>query len=142
VATVSLATVNENVELPPPTPSGWLTSHETTHSPLGNGFGTDTVRETVSTPTCGVPTAKGEPLQTTSTVLVAPNGLANVSSNEGGEASTVLLAAGVDETSELSAAWAWGRANAPTPAMATNTVRARRKARMGGEVLFMLVAQR
>ncbi len=142
MATVSLAIVNENVELPPPTPSGWVTSQETTHSPFGKGFGTDTVRETPSIPTCGVPTAIGDPLHTTSTVFVTPSGLAKLSSNDGGEASTVLPAAGVDETNELSAASAWGRANAPMPAIAANTVSARRKARMGGEVLFMQVAQR
>ena len=85
-------------------PSGWLTSQETTHSPFGRAFGTDTDNVLPSTPTCGVPTATGDPLHTTWMVFVEPSGLANVSSNEGGDVSTVLLAAGVDETSELSAA--------------------------------------
>ena len=69
----------------------------------------------------GVPTAIGDPLQTTSTVLVAPSGEANVSSSDGGEASTVLPAAGVDDTSVLSAASTCGTANAPTAAMPTMT---------------------
>ena len=60
-----------------------------------------------------MPTAIGEPLQTTSTVLVAPSGLANVSSSDGGDVSTVLPAAGDDETSVLSAASTFGTANAP-----------------------------
>src|ERR1700741_640190 len=68
------------VPLPAETPSGELTNQETTQSPFGSGFGTVTDNVTPSRPTCGVPTANGEPLHTTSTVLVAPRGLAKVNS--------------------------------------------------------------
>ena len=110
--------------------------------PLGSGLGTVTVSETPSTPTCGVPTANGDPLQTTCTLFVAPSGLANVSNNEGGEVSTVLSGSGVDVTRVLSAAWAIGAANAPIATTPKQTARARRMARVGEQVLFMLVAQR
>jgi hypothetical protein len=147
VATVSFAIVKRNVELPPLCPSGCVTSQETAHSPLGSGFGTETLSETPSTPTCGVPTAIGAELQTTSTVLVAPSGAANVSRSEAGEASTVVPAAGDDDTSVLSAASACGTARVPTTAMPTmvagpRTAMARLMARMGEGSLFMQVTQR
>jgi hypothetical protein len=147
VPTVSLAIVNKNVELPPPCPSGWLTCHATAHSPFGNGFGTDTLSEMPSSPTCGVPTAIGDPLHTTSTVFVAPSGVANVIDNVGGDVSIVLPAAGLDETIVLSAASTRETDNALIAAMPTNTARAntaraRRVTRMGEKVLFMQVAQR
>jgi hypothetical protein len=147
VATVSLAIVNKNVELPPPCPSGWLTCHATAHSPFGSGFGTDTLSETPSSPTCGVPTAIGDPLHTTSTVFAAPSGVANVIDSVGGDDSTVLPAAGLDETIVLSAASTLVTENAPNATMPTNTARAnaaraRRMTRMGDKVLFMQVAQR
>jgi hypothetical protein len=106
----------------------------------------ETLRETPSGPTWGVPTAIGAPLQTTSTVLVAPSGLANVNKRVGGEVSTVLPAAGDDETNVLSAASTRVAATPPAMEMPTRVAkakrRARRTARGGGEVLFMLVAQR
>jgi hypothetical protein len=142
VPTVSLAIVNRKLELPPLCASGWLTCHETTHSPFGNGLGTVTLSDRPSSPTAGLPTAIGDPLQATWTVLVAPSGFANVSSSDGGEVSIVLLAAGVDETIVLSAAATRGTAKLPTAAIPANTTRARRRARAGGEVLFMQVAQR
>ena len=80
-------------------------------------------------------------------VLVAPSGLAKVSSSEGGDASTVMPAVGVDETSELSAASTRATPKAPTAMMPAKMARAkaaeaRQMARAGGEVLFMQVAQR
>ena len=65
VPTVSLAIVNRKLELPPLCASGWLTCHETTHSPFGKGFGTVTLSDTPSNPTAGLPTASGDPLQAT-----------------------------------------------------------------------------
>jgi hypothetical protein len=142
VATVSLAIVNRKLELPPLCASGWLTCHETTHSPFGSGFGTVTLSDTPSSPIAGLPTAIGDPLQATWTVLVAPSGLANVSSSDGGDVSTVLPAVGEDDTIVLSAAAARGTANPPTAVTPAKTTRARRRARADGEVLFMQVAQR
>jgi hypothetical protein len=104
VPTVSLAMVKRKLELPPLCASGWLTCHETTHSPFGSGFGTVTLSDFPSNPTAGLPTAIGDPLHATWTVLVAPSGFANVSNSEGGDVSTVVPAAGVDETIVLSAA--------------------------------------
>jgi hypothetical protein len=142
VPTVSLAIVNRKLELPPLCASGWLTCHDTTHSPFGSGLGTVTLSDTPSNPTAGLPTAIGDPLQATWTVLVAPSGLANVSSSDGGDVWTVLPAVGEDETIVLSAAAARGTANPPTAATPAKTTRARRRARADGEVLFMQVAQR
>jgi hypothetical protein len=49
----SLATVKLNVELPALAPLGSVTSHDTTHSPFGNGLGTVTLSVTPSAPTAG-----------------------------------------------------------------------------------------
>ncbi len=147
MGTGSLAMVKRNVELPPLCPSGCVTSHETAHSPFGSGFGTETVSETPSSPTCGVPTAMGAPLHTTSTVLVAPSAEAKVSNSDGGDDSTVVPAVGDEETRVLSAASACGTANAPTTAMPTmtagpKTAMARQTARTGEGSVFMQVTQR
>ena len=114
MATVSLATVNRNVELPPLVPSGWLTCHATAHSPFGSGIRDRHAERDAVGSHRGVPTATGEPLHTTSTTLVAPSGLANVSSSEVGDVSTVVPAAGDEETNVLSTAAACGTAKAPT----------------------------
>src|SRR6185436_11165440 len=127
----SLATVKLNVELPALAPLGSVTSHDTTHSPFGNGLGTVTLSVTPSAPTCGVPTAIGEPPQTTCTSLVAPSGLANVMRSVAGDTSTVDPAAGDDDTSELSTACARPGAPAatamPAPTSAPKAVGRRRR---------------
>ena len=131
---VSLAIVKRKVELPPLCPSGWVTSHETAHSPFGSGFGTDTLSETPSSPTCGVPTAIGAPLHTTSTVLVAPSGCGE-RQQQRWRRRLDRAAGGRDRRDQRVVGRSTrGTANAPTTAMPTMTARPNTARRDGWRV--------